>query len=93
MDLSVYIVYVGFVKRVTCLKGITNDESAIMCMMIGWNKYYYYYYYYYYYNNYIFCDCCGGKLHTILSKFCKTPEEIQKTWYTYFDFPFSVSRH
>jgi hypothetical protein len=46
MDLSVYIVYVGFVKRVTCLKGIMNDESAIMCMMIGWNKYYYYYYYY-----------------------------------------------
>jgi len=49
MDLSVYIVYVGFVKRVTCLKGIMNDESAIMCMMIGRNKYYYYCYYYCYY--------------------------------------------
>jgi len=40
MNLSVYIVCVGSVKRVTCLKGIMNDESAIMCMMIGRNKYY-----------------------------------------------------
>jgi len=31
-------VCVGSVKRVTCLKGIMNDESAIMCMMIGRNK-------------------------------------------------------
>ena len=38
MNLSVYIVCVGSVKRVTCLKGIMNDESAIMCMMIGQNK-------------------------------------------------------
>jgi len=38
MNLSVYIVCVGSVKRVTCLKGIMNDESAIVCMMIGRNK-------------------------------------------------------
>jgi hypothetical protein len=28
-----------------------NDESAIMCVMIGRNKYYYCYYYYYYYKH------------------------------------------
>jgi len=44
MNLSVYIVCIGSVKRVTCLKGIMNDESAIMCMMIGRNKYYDYNY-------------------------------------------------
>jgi len=38
MNLSVYIVCVGSIKRVTRLKGIMNDESAIMCMMIGPNK-------------------------------------------------------
>jgi hypothetical protein len=38
MNLSAYIVCVGSVKRVTCLKGILNDESAIMCMIIGRNK-------------------------------------------------------
>jgi len=38
MNLSVYIVWVGSVKRVTCLKGIMNNEFAIMCMMIGRNK-------------------------------------------------------
>ena len=38
MNLSVYIVCVGSVKRVTCLKGIMNDESAIMCLMIGRNE-------------------------------------------------------
>jgi len=38
MNLSVYIVCGGSIKRVTCLNGIMNDKSAIMCMMIGWNK-------------------------------------------------------
>jgi len=38
MNLYVYIACVGSVKRVTCLKGIMNDESAIMCMMTGRNK-------------------------------------------------------